>query len=139
MLKIDRFRDEYYWLSNFYKVDIIYENITYPSMEHFYVAMKTKDLKIRKHISNIKTPSEAKLYGKTMSIREDWGLVKKQIMMFGLKQKFNKEPFKQLLIDTKDMYIEEGNNWNDTYWGVCDGHGKNILGKMIMKIRKELK
>ena len=42
-----------------------------------------------------------------------------------------------------DKFIEyqaeliEGNNWKDTYWGVCHGKGQNNLGKLLMRIREE--
>ena len=42
------------------------------------------------------------------------------------------------LIQTGDAYLEETNSWNDTYWGVCDGKGENILGHMLMKLRKDI-
>ena len=61
--------------------------------------------------------------------------------MYGLiKQKFNKEPFRSKLIETGIQYIQEGNYWNDTFWGVNlkTGEGQNILGKMIMTLRDEL-
>lgn len=58
-----------------------------------------------------------------------------------LIKKFNQEPFRQKLIDTGDVYIQEGNNWNDIYWGVCikTNKGENILGKLIMEIRDVIK
>ena len=38
-----------------------------------------------------------------------------------------------------EEYLEEGNTWHDTYWGVCNGKGKNKLGKILMQVREELK
>ncbi len=32
----------------------------------------------------------------------------------------------------------EGNHWNDTFWGICNGNGENNLGKILMKIRHEI-
>ena len=43
------------------------------------------------------------------------------------------------LWSTGDKELIEGNTWNDTYWGVCNGVGRNQLGKTLMKIREELK
>ena len=42
------------------------------------------------------------------------------------------------LILTGDSYLEEGNTWNDRYWGVCNGVGKNKLGEILMQVRKRL-
>ena len=33
------------------------------------------------------------------------------------------------------MELEEGNNWGDKYWGTVEGEGKNMLGKLLMKVR----
>ena len=40
---------------------------------------------------------------------------------------------------TGDRVLVEGNDWGDTYWGMCNGEGKNYLGKMLMSIREEIK
>ena len=56
-----------------------------------------------------------------------------------LVQKFNDKELARKLLDTGDCYIQEGNKWNDRFWGVCKGQGENHLGKLIMKIRSELR
>ena len=43
------------------------------------------------------------------------------------------------LLDTYPAELIEGNTWGDTYWGVCNGAGKNMLGKLLMKLRDEMK
>ena len=45
---------------------------------------------------------------------------------------------------TGDAELIEGNTWHDNYWGVCscskcNGRGKNRLGKLLMKVREELR
>jgi predicted NAD-dependent protein-ADP-ribosyltransferase YbiA (DUF1768 family) len=62
------------------------------------------------------------------------------IMKNILRIKFSKELYKTLLINTGDQYIQEGNYWEDKYWGVClkTNQGENHLGKIIMDIRKEI-
>jgi hypothetical protein len=30
------------------------------------------------------------------------------------------------------------NHWKDTFWGVYNGVGKNMLGKLLMQVREEL-
>ena len=57
----------------------------------------------------------------------------------GVKAKFSKNPIlKAKLLATGDAELIEGNWWNDTYWGVCKGVGKNKLGKILMRVRDEL-
>ena len=46
----------------------------------------------------------------------------------------NKELRKKLL-ETGDRYLEETNWWGDDFWGVCNGEGRNELGKILMKVR----
>lgn len=84
------------------------------------------------------TPGNAKRRAKKIAIREDWDNVKLQIMEELLVQKFNQEPFKTNLINTGNEFIQEGNTWNDVFWGVNlkTGFGENNLGKLIMKIRE---
>ena len=55
------------------------------------------------------------------------------------KIKFTQNPnLGKLLIETQNEEIIEGNDWDDTFWGVCNGEGQNNLGKILMQIRKEL-
>ena len=59
-----------------------------------------------------------------------------------VKRKFtiNKE-LQQKLLETKEEELVEGNWWHDTYWGVDSktGTGQNKLGKILMKVREEVK
>lgn len=139
---INHFRKEYSWLSNFQKVKITHKGITYPSVENFYVAMKTNDTKIREDISKM-TPSEAKLKGRKLDLRKDWEKVKIDVMTWGLCEKFKQEPFKTKLLNTGDENIVEGNYFGDTFWGVDlkqnPNVGENYLGRILMNIRKVLK
>jgi predicted NAD-dependent protein-ADP-ribosyltransferase YbiA (DUF1768 family) len=43
------------------------------------------------------------------------------------------------LLATGDSVLEEGNTWGDRIWGVYQGQGDNRLGKILMKIRAELR
>lgn len=137
---IESFRNEYSMLSNFEPVEIIHQEIKYPSVEHFYQAMKTKDLKTRNKIASLPYAGQAKKYGAKLDVRSDWDDIKVKIMYYGLKQKFKKEPFRSLLLDTGDQHIQEGNWWGDNWWGVDlkTNEGKNVLGKLLMKIRTKL-
>ncbi|MFG6611363.1 NADAR domain-containing protein [Sulfitobacter sp. 1A12057] len=69
-------------------------------------------------------------------VREDWDDVKAGIMCQLLIQKFSNEKLYKLLLETSDKYLIEGNDWGDTYWGVCGKRGRNVLGRMLMEIRR---
>ncbi|MBL7725501.1 MAG: NADAR family protein [Chitinophagaceae bacterium] len=68
----------------------------------------------------------------------NWDDHRLDIMIELLLKKFSKPEFMSLLLETGNKVLIEGNTWNDTYWGVCDGSGKNYLGRIIMNIRRKI-
>ena len=75
-----------------------------------------------------------------MSEQERIDVVKEEIMYELIKEKFkqNKEIF-DLLISTGNSIIREASP-TDAIWGLGkDGKGKNILGNLLEKLRKEMK
>ena len=132
---IKRFREEYYFLSNFYKCNVRYKEIMFTNAEAAFQAQK--DLSRTEEFSNL-SPHMARKLGKRVNLRKDWEEVKLNIMEEVLRCKFDQNPsLKEKLINTGDRLLIEGNDWNDTYWGVCRGKGQNNLGKLLMKLRKE--
>lgn len=139
MCKIDSFSGDYRFLSNFYPCIVELDWEIYPSVEHAYQAAKTLNIEDRKTIQNSTSAKIAKKLGKYVSIREDWEDVKLEIMANLVWQKFSKDfDLKDKLLSTHGYELIEGNRWNDTYWGVCNGFGQNNLGKLLMAIRHEL-
>lgn len=53
--------------------------------------------------------------------------------------KMSEPKLRSQLLSTGTAELVEGNWWNDRYWGVCNGRGENHLGKILMRIREELK
>ena len=135
---INSFKGRYSFLSNFHPVRVEIEGIIYPSIEHAYVAMKTTDIELRKQISLIETAGKVKRIGRTLDIRNEWDNIKLPVMFGLLRLKFQKPELKLLLASTGDSYLEEGNWWGDTFWGVCKGVGENNLGKLLMQVRQEI-
>ena len=138
---IKEFQKEYRWLSNFVPVKIQIEDIFYTSVEHAYQSAKTDDTDWKEYCRLEDNPTIVKRQSKNVILRKDWETVKDLIMMELLRQKYSQEPYRQLLLDTKNEQIQEGNWWGDDYWGIDlrTGKGQNKLGKMIMKIRTEIK
>lgn len=127
------------WLSNFHLCPVQFEGHVYPATENAYMAAKTLDLEARKPLLTM-APFQAKAYGRTVALREDWEQVKLDIMYQLNKQKFEWHPeLRAALLATGDKYIEETNWWGDRIWGVCTGTGENHLGKILMRIREELR
>ena len=124
---IDKFDGtEYGFLSNFYSSPIQYEGIVYPTVEHMFQALKALDIETRKKIANAATPGQAKRLGRSVALREDWEEVKVDVMRTALQLKFSDPTLRAKLIATGDAELIEGNTWNDRFWGVCRGSGKNM-------------
>lgn len=133
-----KFDGNYYFLSNFYPVEVEYEGITYKNSEAAFQAMKVIDVKERYAFKDL-SPSKAKWLGRRVKLRPDWEDIKDQIMYEIVKSKFsNNMRLKKMLSDTGNSYLEEGNTWRDTYWGTVNRKGQNKLGQILMKVREEL-
>ena len=139
-LTIGKFRDEYHFLSNFYEADVEYDGIVYKNNEAAFQAQKVLDPEIRKQFAEY-NPSKAKSLGRKVDLRPDWEEVKLGLMYEIVKAKFEQnDDLRELLMQTGNKILVEGNNWNDVFWGMSikTGLGKNHLGKILMRVRAEL-
>ena len=110
----------------------------YPSVEHAYQAAKTYNQGDRRRIATAETATEAKRMGRKVRLRANWDTTRRLVMYKLLKQKFSIGSLKSRLLRTGKAELIEGNWWGDSYWGVYKGIGKNILGKLLMRVRREL-
>jgi predicted NAD-dependent protein-ADP-ribosyltransferase YbiA (DUF1768 family) len=93
-------------------------------------------------IRSSSTPGKAKRLGKRVVLRTDWEDVKLHVMRVGISLKFWYNPdLMRKLLDTGQQYLEEGNRWGDTYWGLdlCTGVGENHLGILLMEFRDSIR
>ena len=136
---IDSFKGKYFFLSNFYESPVIYDGITYLNNEAAFQAQKTLNKKQRLKFAML-NPSRAKEMGRSISLRPDWEEIKINVMYEICKAKFTQnENLKRSLLNTGNAELIEGNNWGDKIWGQVNGIGENNLGKILMRIREELK
>lgn len=133
---IDSFKDSYRFLSNFYPCLVELDGEVYRSIEHAYVAAKSLDPVVRELIRMIDTPGQVKRLGRELVLRPDWDDVKLPIMTDLVTQKFTDVGLRKLLVETSPAELVEGNTWGDTFWGVCDGVGRNHLGRILMSVRE---
>ena len=132
------------WFSNMIPLSspIIYQNISYTTVENFYQAMKLpKDrTDLRSEIASL-NPYKSKTSIRNKSkyqFREDW--IKEEslkVMEYALRIKFSQSPYREMLMMTDDWQITEWNNWGDVFWGkdIVTRVGENHLGNILMKIR----
>ena len=139
-LTVHRFKGPHRFLSNFFMIETMYDGKCYPSAEHAYQAAKTTDDRIRVEIQYAKGPATAKAIGRAIEdIRPDWEDIKLQVMEDIVRSKFKNHTVREHLLATGDALLIEGNDWWDTFWGVCEGVGENHLGRILMRIREEIK
>ena len=138
---IDSFRGKYYFLSNFFPAEVTYNGLTYQNNEAAFQAQKTYSKEERIEFTTLE-PRDAKRRGRRVRLRKDWEQVKDRIMEEIVRAKFSQnEELKEQLLATGEAQLVEGNRWNDRYWGVDirSGVGENHLGKILMKVRSELR
>ena len=123
-----------------------YQNITYPNAEAAFQAQKQVLVDATLSLEHFTTMKgvDAKRYGKRIQMSPEqirqWDLMKDKVMYDIVKAKFSQNPYlRGRLLQTKDMLLVEENWWHDRYWGVCNGIGENHLGKILMRVRDELK
>ena len=139
-MAIKEFKAGYYFLSNYFHSPFEYEGLMFDTVEHAFHWCKTHDLEEKEKIRTAPGPNFSKKLGRKCTLRPDWEEVKDSYMEELVRAKFNQNPkLKSKLLKTGDQKLVEGNTWNDTYWGVCKGRGKNRLGQILMKIRDEFK
>jgi ribA/ribD-fused uncharacterized protein len=146
---IDEFRGRWFFLSNFSECKIEFQGIAYPTVEHYYVAMKSNSDQMingkyytsadfREMIAKIKEPAIVKKIGQQIKVRKDWSEKKLEFMNFAIREKFKDENLAEKLKSTGNSLLVENNLWKDTFWGVFNGKGENHLGKILMKVRDEI-
>lgn len=137
-MTIDRFTAKYRFLSNFYRHEFDYKGITYRTAEHAYQAAKASSISDSHWIKTAPSPQEAKRRGRRVILRPDWEEVKVNIMGQILEAKFADPGMAERLKDTWPHSLIEGNHWGDTFWGTCNGFGRNELGQALMRVRSKL-
>ncbi len=131
--------EPYGWLSNFERTPFEVDGKIYPTNEHYYQSQKAIDSEVRAWIRNAPNPYLAMKAGRSLrrqEFRTDWDSVKAFYMLRGLRAKFvlNPELLKKLLATGNATLHEDSPT--DMFWGI---KGKDMLGKLLMKVRAELR
>lgn len=135
MDKISSFRNEYYFLSNFYEAPVTYNGLTYRNNEAAFQAQKTVNEKERILFTEM-SATQARSTGRRITLRKDWESVKMGVMRELVEAKFRQNSdLAEKLLATGNAYLEEGNTWGDRTWGTVNGQGANNLGRILMEIR----
>ena len=112
-----------------------------------------KDEELRRSIENQDDPVQIKRIGKHVKNFDQavWESMIEEILHKGLMQKFGQNPkFQRELCGTGDSEIVEANQHDCVYgvglalkdrkiWDPNEWRGKNLLGKALMDVRRQLK
>lgn len=147
------------WASNFYRrAPFTVDGVYYPTSEHYFQAHKFDDRFFSELVAEQSTPGKAAFLGRQkttgrfpwqkelieaineypVTIRPDWEHVKDQVMYDALCAKFTQnEDVRHKLLETTGRLVEH--TPRDSYWGDGgDGSGKNMLGKLLVRLRDNL-
>ncbi len=134
--------DAYGCFSNFSAHGVKLKELWWPTAEHYFQAQKFAGTPHEALIRLAKTPKQAAAMGRDRSrpLRSDWQDVKDDVMREVVRQKFRTHTaIRQVLLDTGSEELVE-HAPGDYYWGCgADGSGKNMLGKILMEVREELR
>lgn len=144
--KIPGFFKEHRFLSNFEPSEIEYRGVKFPTAEHAYQAMKVENEHFWRYMASDPDPFLAsdpdpflsKKIGGTCVMRNDWDSIRDKVMYEVNVLKYQIPALRAKLIKTGKAELIEVNWWKDVHFGVCNGKGDNILGKILMRVRQEI-
>ncbi len=131
--------------SNFSPHPIEVDGVCWPTVEHFYQAHKllgTTDAHLMATIRKADTPEGAAAIGREPCrvVRPDWPTAKLVVMERAVWAKFSRHrDIREILLATGDAELVE-NSPRDCFWGCGkDGTGRNELGKLLERVRRQLR
>jgi ribA/ribD-fused uncharacterized protein len=141
VIRFYREDDKYGCFSNYSRHSVVIDGVTWPTTEHYFQAQKFAGTPIEEKVRRAESPNAAKKMGNNRRnpLRKDWEDVKLQVMEKALIAKFQQhEDLCRILLATGNAILVEHTK-NDSYWADGgDGSGKNMLGKLLMKVRDDL-
>ena len=128
-------------LSAYSRFEFELDGVEWPSVEHYYQAMKFEEGELREQIRSADHPEKAAKLAKANKklVRKDWSQVRQVMMTRAIYTKCRTyQEIADLLLSTGDKHIIEATMY-DYYWGVGrDGRGNNVFGKVLMAVRNKL-
>ncbi|MCP3063011.1 NADAR family protein [Myxococcus sp. K38C18041901] len=134
--------DAHGWCSNFAPYPIKLGGRTWPTSEHYFQARKFEFPEDQEALRQARTPMLAARMGRDRKrkLRRDWESIKVSVMREAVRAKFTQhEDLTRLLLETGDARLVEHTDQDDFWGDGGDGRGKNMLGRILMEIRQELR
>jgi len=128
--------------SNFSPHPFELDGTRWPTSEHYFQAQKFAGTPSAEEVRRARGPMKAAELGRERDrpLRRDWEAVKDDVMRRAVRRKFEThDDIRAVLLSTSDEDIVEDAP-RDYYWGRgADGSGKNMLGKILMEVREQLR
>lgn len=128
--------------SNFHPSPFILDGLKWETVEHYFQAQKATSNHQREMIRLARTPDIAKRFGRECELRKDWNEVKVDVMFNACIAKYQQNPdLLKILLDTGNAVLHEDSPY-DFIWGWRSRQGDqglDLLGKVLMRVRKELR
>lgn len=136
---IKSFKRDYRFLSMSYPALIEYNGIVYYTAEAAFQAQKTTSIREQEKMSTL-GPEAARKRGEKIPLRPDWERVKDGAMYGVLHAKFSQNKhLKDKLLETGEKVLVDTDYDHGLYWAEVAGVGENKMGKILMRIREELR
>lgn len=136
------FEKRFYMFSNFSAFSVEWKGVLWMTVEHAYQAAKFDDQSIIQAIREAHSPYDAKRIAHEHEDKMDKSFFQKKvaIMKSLVEAKVDQHIYvRESLVNTGDREIIEDSP-EDTFWGWGqDKSGQNMLGKIWVEIREELK
>jgi ribA/ribD-fused uncharacterized protein len=144
------YEQDFYVLSNFSSFNLLWKGHTFPTSEHAYHWAKFAGYwdatnaagSIATQVLNAPSAHEAFKLAEGYKARRkpNWDYIKVDVMQDILREKVRQHDYvKRKLLSTGDRELVE-NSWRDDFWGWGPNQdGQNMLGKLWMGIRSELR
>lgn len=131
-------------LSTFFPMPVIHDNRVWPSAEHAYQAAKTGSEEMKSIIHDAPSAAYVKRLGRTLLLGmslDEWNSIRVDVMRQIIRDKLKGDHALLAWLlhpsNAKATIIHEA-PW-DAFWGDGGGGGKNMLGKIYMELRDELR
>lgn len=160
-MTVEKFRGDYYPFSNMYPLRHAIPTdcgIDVPTSEHAYMSNRFVNPALQREVAlarakegDRRTWANGKAahdiahsfieHGAEQIFNDDFAKVALMRRVVTTKLEYNSE-IVELLLSTGSEQIEEGNDWDDDFWGITpigSGNGQNHLGRIYMELRESLR
>jgi len=133
--------------SNLYNRSIEFEGQTFKNAEYAYQYGKSDDPKVRAWL--MQAPNARLLavvahqLGAWDGVKAGWNVRKVERMRGVVRAKFEQhEDLRDILLSTRNARLVEAGTVDNTvnrFWGQVNGRGENMLGRILMDVRADLR